>query len=174
MICNDRKEITFVQVGFPGSVHDSSRFRETAVYQNPENFFSADEYIMADSAYPLKHWLITPYKGRAANDVENVLFNTMFSKFRIRVEHVMGLLKNRWTSLRGLRCSLSSVDMLQPAIEWIVSVMILHNVMINCNDDWEGDENGIVLEEINDDRNDLNIVVNGIDRREELKRIVLG
>lgn len=34
---------------------------------------------------------------------ERTLFNERFSKARVIIEHVMGILKNQWQSLRGIR-----------------------------------------------------------------------
>jgi hypothetical protein len=48
-------------VGLPGSVHDATAWKETAIFQNPEHFLDDGEWIWGDSAYPLKPWVISPY-----------------------------------------------------------------------------------------------------------------
>lgn len=52
-----------VAVGLPGSMHDSTAWKYTAMYQNPGQYLAPNEWIWADSAYSLMHWVITPYKA---------------------------------------------------------------------------------------------------------------
>ncbi len=63
----------------------------------------------------------------------------------------MGLLKNRWSSLRGLRLQFRNKDDLKSINNWIRffivdsqnrCCLILHNVMKFVNDVWE-DEEGV-------------------------------
>jgi hypothetical protein len=49
-------------VGLPGSQHDASAWQETRTYQQHEVLFEENEWIWADSAYPLKKWCQAPYK----------------------------------------------------------------------------------------------------------------
>lgn len=86
----------------------------------------------------------------------------------------MGLLKSRFSSLRGRRCSIDCIKNLELAIEWIASTEILHNMMISFNDEWEEvvvDVPGIIVNE-NGNGNDM-LIISGAERRGELKRIVL-
>ncbi|EIN04729.1 hypothetical protein PUNSTDRAFT_24189, partial [Punctularia strigosozonata HHB-11173 SS5] len=48
--------------GFTGSTHDSTAWKETRVYREHEMILEGQEWIWADSAYPVKHWVIAPYK----------------------------------------------------------------------------------------------------------------
>ena len=46
--------------------------------------------------------MLVPFKGPEATIQENICFNETSSAGRVVIEHVMGLLKMRWQSLRGL------------------------------------------------------------------------
>ncbi|KAF9218607.1 hypothetical protein BS17DRAFT_720132, partial [Gyrodon lividus] len=49
-------------VGLPKSQHDSTTFAETHISQKHDTLLAADEWIFADTAYPLNNWCQTPYK----------------------------------------------------------------------------------------------------------------
>ena len=98
IICNHKREIIYYHVGYPGSCHDSTCFSQTDISNHPEKYFSNGEYLIADCGYALGPNTIVPYRSPGGNQLE---FNRKFSSARIIVEHVMGLLKGRWSSLRG-------------------------------------------------------------------------
>lgn len=97
IVCNHRREIIYYQVGYPGSCHDSYCFGKTDLCKNPQSYFSNNEYLLADCGYALSSNVIVPYRNPQGDQLD---FNRKFSSARIIVEHVMGLLKGRWSSLR--------------------------------------------------------------------------
>jgi hypothetical protein len=85
--------------------------------------------------------MLTPYRSaETANSRENTDFNAVFSAGRVVVEHVMGLLKGRWTSLKGIRLQVKSLSDLVRVNEWILSCLILHNIVQGRNDEWDEGE----------------------------------
>ena len=86
---------------------------------HPEIFFSEDEYIMGDSAYPLSKHMLCPYKAHGDIPNDNLAFNLHFSGVRVIIEHVMGLLKARWSSLRGIRMQFRKKSDLKDINNWI-------------------------------------------------------
>jgi hypothetical protein len=102
IIVDDTCRIRFYSLGFPGSVNDSRAFGVCRLATQPERMFHGEEYILADKAYALTPTVITPYKGNAAREPENVQFNYLHSTVRIATEHTIGQLKGRFGSLRGL------------------------------------------------------------------------
>lgn len=61
------RSFCYVFCGFPGSVHDSTVFQNSSLFQKLDSqcheYFDPKTYhIIADSAFPLKSWLITPFK----------------------------------------------------------------------------------------------------------------
>lgn len=49
-------------VGLPGSQHDATAWLETHIPNEHERLLGRDEWVWADSAYPLKTWCQAPYK----------------------------------------------------------------------------------------------------------------
>src|SRR6266436_3256873 len=49
-------------LGPPGSVHDSTAFKESCVWKESDQLFCDGEWLWADSAYGLTLWCVVPYK----------------------------------------------------------------------------------------------------------------
>lgn len=60
------KKFIDVYCGEPGSLHDARVLKRSQFYRNVfndrNNMFHSNNFIIGDSAYPLKDWLITPFK----------------------------------------------------------------------------------------------------------------
>ena len=66
VICDPDLFITDVFCRYPGSVHDARVFRNSPICRevevNPDNYFPGNSHILGDAAYPLKRWLLTPFR----------------------------------------------------------------------------------------------------------------
>ncbi|OAD73948.1 hypothetical protein PHYBLDRAFT_145413 [Phycomyces blakesleeanus NRRL 1555(-)] len=71
-----------MSTGFFGSSHDICTLSECELGKFPEQFFSDDEYVLADAA-----------------DQE---FNTKISSMQVKIEHAFGILKERFYSLKSI------------------------------------------------------------------------
>lgn len=84
--------------GFPGSTHDARVFVHSDLpdlgKSIPPNF-----YIVADAAYPIRPWLITPFKGAALTQLQSD-FNYYQSASRMYVEMTLGMFKGRFRRFR--------------------------------------------------------------------------
>lgn len=118
--------------GHTGSTHDARAFRDTLVYRKHDQLLRPGEFIWADSAYPAAPWLVTPFKKPANGQLSSQQrhFNYHLSSVRVRVEHVYGMLKGRFASLRELRIQISDRTMAEWAVVWIRCCIILHNLVI--------------------------------------------
>ena len=97
--------------------------------------------LVADSAYTNTETVVTPYKKPAANLLPNRRFNKLVSSSRIDIEDAFGLLKNRWSCLKGLRVRINSNEQLLVACRNIMACIVLHNMLISFDDQWaERDE----------------------------------
>lgn len=134
IVCNHRSEIIYYQTGYPGSCNDTYCFRNSDLTKNPERYFTNGEYLLADGGYVLTPRTLIPYKMPTRDQLE---FNRKISSARIIVEHVMGLLKGRWCSLRNLRIQIHKKEDVEKVNKWIVACLILHNMVTGFNDDWE-------------------------------------
>jgi hypothetical protein len=82
LVCDDKKRIRFYQIGWPGSVFDSTVFETSDLLMAPHLFFVDGEYLMADSGYDLSKFVCVPYRQPYAGLPRNFRFNFLFSSAR--------------------------------------------------------------------------------------------
>jgi hypothetical protein len=122
-------------------VYDSTVFSHSHIAVNPLQYFSIGEYLIADSGYALTQWCCVPYRLPAANEPYNQCFNILFSSARVLIEHVNGMLKGRFSSLKLLSTQIKERKDFEACNDWILVCLILHNLMIDFNEDeWEYEE----------------------------------
>ncbi|KAF8573191.1 hypothetical protein K439DRAFT_1650049 [Ramaria rubella] len=98
-----------------------------------------DEWVWADTAYPLQTWCQAPYKKPDKDLPENTRYNYYVSRVRVRSEHCVGFLKGRWSSLRGLRLHIDKPSHIRVATIWVSACIILHNfAMLQEAEEGEG------------------------------------
>ena len=97
-----------VSTGYPESLHDARVLRLSQLFDAAENDLILVEptvdvngtivrhLIVGDSAYPLKPWLLCPFKDNGALNREQKKFNEELSKARIVSEHAYGLWICKW------------------------------------------------------------------------------
>uniref|UniRef100_T1IK39 DDE Tnp4 domain-containing protein n=1 Tax=Strigamia maritima TaxID=126957 RepID=T1IK39_STRMM len=176
IIADPFKRIRSYHIGQPGKVHDAGVFADMDMATQPNIFFSDDQYIIGDAAYKLTTTLITPYRQRAGLTRNHEKFNHHLSKKRIAIEHVNGILKARFASLRGLRMVVNREGGHQFACEWVVACMILYNYLLS-DDPW--DENtdesntSIQIQDDDDDEYPDNDDLNGKTKRDELMDYII-
>lgn len=121
--------------------------------------------MLGDSAYKLSTTIITPYRSNSSFGCEGDrnLFNCTLSKYRVRVENCIGLLKERFCSLKELKISIRNSKSKQFACRWILVSCIIHNLILRAeekddiNDYFHlvDDENGDEIEENYEEENDI-------------------
>ena len=132
-----------VATGYPGSMHDARILRNTFLFQRAENrnilCSPADvieglrirPLILADSASPLKDWLIKPYIFSANLTRSEKRFSRRLSASRSTVERGFGLLKAKW------RCLLKRLDHeIENISNVIIACFILHNICQISRDEY--------------------------------------
>jgi hypothetical protein len=126
---------TDVVVGWPGSVHDSRVLAHSQLYQKASNKQILQScsrtvmgreimpFLIGDSAYPLKTWLLKPFACNSTLSNEQKTFNYHLSRARIVVENAYGRLKGRWRRLiKQNEMDISRVPQV------ITACCILHNI----------------------------------------------
>ncbi|XP_042299777.1 protein ALP1-like [Sceloporus undulatus] len=101
-----------IEVGNCGRSHDSHIFTNSAICQvmdegcfvpgNPTlhvHDVAIPPLIIGDGAYPIRKWLMTPYRGELTPD--KLAYNTTHCKARCVVERSFSRLKSRWGCLSG-------------------------------------------------------------------------
>ena len=122
-----------MKAGLPGRCNDSGAFIQTKVCEKADartlfplkyrhiHGVDVPYYLLGDSAFPLKSWLIKPYS--LPTDPSDIEFNMKHSLARKIVECGFGRLKGRWRKL--LYCLKQDLD----DISSIVLVAFsLHNI----------------------------------------------
>jgi hypothetical protein len=129
--------------GMPGSTHDSRMLRRSALYLQAESGILFEDginvdgftpYLLGDGGYPLKNWLMTPYRdgcGRAnQRSMLDRLYNKRLSRGRSVVENAFGILKQSFREL------LTITDLHVTFVpDVVVCCSLLHNVLLGQSPD---------------------------------------
>ncbi|KAH9456212.1 hypothetical protein Pst134EB_012415 [Puccinia striiformis f. sp. tritici] len=67
---------------------------------------------------------------------QNVDFNYRLAQSRVRIEHAIGILKGRFSSLCEIRCQLRTRNKMKGTIKWIITCIVLHNLLADLKDQW--------------------------------------
>lgn len=126
-VVDARGRFLHVEAGAPGSVHDSTVLRGSELFQTIGDRIQPPCYLLGDKGYPLLDWLMTPYRQRRNQliDEDRQCYNDIHSETRIVVEHAFGWLKARFRRLLCLSVDIFNV----PNV--IIACCILHNVCID-------------------------------------------
>lgn len=123
--------------------------------------------------------MVPTYKAPETNRSENHAFNKQLSHIRIDIEHTFGMLKGRWKSLTGMRLIITDNKKYEFACMWITACVVLHNILIDLNDNWSKEVGWWTEEEKEDHDNEL-LALDQQDRafathkRELVKQMVLN
>ena len=133
VICDDAARITWVEMGWPGSVHDNRVWVNSDVYLDTDKYFDQKEYLLGDSAFSASAVMIPAFKkGHNRNlSEEQRYFNNKLAKIRIKSEHCIGLLKARFQRLRGFRRVIKEKKDLDTILRHAMCACILHNLLID-------------------------------------------
>ncbi|KAK6191317.1 hypothetical protein SNE40_003039 [Patella caerulea] len=127
VVVDDMLMINDVFVGYPGSAHDARVLRNSPIYEKAEDhrIFEDDDHLLGDSAYPVKNWLIPPFKDNGQLTPHQRNFNYNLSSDRQVVERAIGHLKGRFRKLRDIPFTDQCGDrsrLMQHICEFIISI----------------------------------------------------
>ena len=128
-ICDSNKMFLDVFTGAPSKVHDARIFKLSFISTLLPNACGDQWHILGDAAYPLKKYLITPYRNYGNLTEEQTNFNSKFSRCRVKIENAFGLLKARFRQLIKLDyCTV------QRSSKFIIACCTLHNLCLQFGD----------------------------------------
>ena len=113
-------------------MHESCVTQVCLLRQKPE-LFTPNHHIFGDNAYPLRNWLVTPFKNFGNLTRQQVKFNKRLSGVRQTVERAFGHLKGRFRRLRDV-----PLHDHQEICKLIFACCVLHNICVINEDDVEG------------------------------------
>jgi hypothetical protein len=184
MIVNDdNKKIRFYLSGFPGCVHDNRVYSHTPLFQNPNDYFGNNFYLLSDSAISNSSSVVASFvcpKGHKLPERQEQ-FNTLLGRARVLSEHTIGMLKGRFQILKSMPMVINnSKKSVKRILRIIDCCVILHNLLIDTGDiippDWIEKEQDDSDEEDDDcsdvgteigEYNMINQVQNGNDDRRQ-------
>lgn len=123
-VCREDMRFTHCFAGWPGSCHDSRVLKNTDLFQNAQHLCQGG-HLIGDGGFPLKEWLMTPFRDNGHLTDRQKHYNYCLSSTRQVIERSFGLLKGRFRRLQNI-----DVCTVQAAVEVCISGCILHNICI--------------------------------------------
>lgn len=137
VICDSKLLIRDIVARWPGSTHDSTMFNASLIGVSLEANEFPGSYLLGDSAYSCKEYLLTPISNPTTQSENN--YNAAHIQTRNTVERTFGVWKRRFPCLKlGLR------TFLRTSLEVIIATAVLHNIATLQNDYFDN------LEEVNE------------------------
>ncbi|XP_046358481.1 protein ANTAGONIST OF LIKE HETEROCHROMATIN PROTEIN 1-like [Haliotis rufescens] len=125
-VCDHKMKFLHCCTGWPGSVDDASVFHDSDLYMdvmtNQSKFFPPGHYLVADSAYPLQDWLLTPFDESENLNESQVKFNQTHKDTGEVIQRAFAHLKARFPRLYYI----DMVDM-EDIVKVILVCCALHN-----------------------------------------------
>ncbi|XP_062325746.1 putative nuclease HARBI1 [Osmerus eperlanus] len=119
MTCDHQYLLTSIEAKWPGSVHYSRIFRDSALcHRLEQGLFSG--FLVGDRGYACQPFLMTPYPD--PNTRPQTAFNVALNRTRVKIEMTFGIIKARFNCLRGLRVAPDR------ACQIVTACVVLHNV----------------------------------------------
>lgn len=158
-VCDFRLLMRQATIGYPGCVHDARIYNNCRLATEPKKFFSGEQYLVNDSAYKLTTTVVTPFRKNSTELTaqRRSAFNKYLSTYRVRIEHLFGILKEKFSSLKLLSVKISDAKSHKFACTWVRVCCLLYNILLphfdqedlepknwiqsQEDDEYEGDEN---------------------------------
>jgi hypothetical protein len=137
-VCNETMRITDCFAGYPGSVHDARVLRNSPLYLDAQRdynrWFPNNTHLVGDAGYPLKKWIMVPYRDNGHLTRTQKQYNTKLSVTRVVIERAFALLKGRFRRLKML--DMNRTDLIP---QCIIACCVLHNLCLSLGDDCPDD-----------------------------------
>jgi len=133
VICDDAVRITWVEMGWLGSVHNNRIWSNREINLSRDNYFDQKEYLLGDWAFSTLSVMVPTFKkGHNANLSEEWrYFNTKLAKIQIKSKHCIGLIKAWFQHLRGFWRVIQDKQDLDAILRPAMCACFLHNLLID-------------------------------------------
>ncbi|XP_064635765.1 putative nuclease HARBI1 [Lineus longissimus] len=127
VICDHKGKFINIVARWPGGAHDSRILRTSQVCDLMESG-AIDGFILGDSGYPCRSWLMTPLLN--PHTASERRYNSAHKRTRVLVEQTIGRWKRRFHTLH-LESRLKN-----PEDTWkvIAATAVLHNIAVDRNE----------------------------------------
>lgn len=131
-VCRHNMSFSHVFTGFPGSCHDARVLKNSDLWESGLSKCNMIYHILGDGAYPLRRWLLTPFRDNGHLSPQQKKYNHYHSSNRVVIERAFALLKSRFRRLHFI-----DTTKVATAVDIIMTCCILHNLCIMENDEIE-------------------------------------
>ncbi|XP_055531503.1 putative nuclease HARBI1 [Wyeomyia smithii] len=132
-ICDANCKFLDVCIGSPSRIHHSRVFSLSPISEEIAAICQDKFHILGDAAYPIREYLLTPYSGNLSAKKQN--YNLRHTQTRVQIENAFGILKHRFRQL--MRLDFFEGERM---CKFVMACCVLHNMCIDENDYYEGDE----------------------------------
>ncbi|KAJ8953440.1 hypothetical protein NQ318_023559 [Aromia moschata] len=98
-ICSSDRKFIDVFTGIPSKIYDARVFKLSFISDKLPQICGNTYHILGDAAYPIRKWLLTPYRDYGNLTNEQRTYNYKFSATRVRIENTFGIFKQRFRQL---------------------------------------------------------------------------
>nr|XP_029714898.1 putative nuclease HARBI1 [Aedes albopictus]XP_029714899.1 putative nuclease HARBI1 [Aedes albopictus] len=134
-VCDAEKQFLDVCVGSPSKIHDSRIFSLSPLSDDLPQICNGRFHLLGDAAYPLREYLLTPYRDDGRLTRKKRKYNLNHAQTRVKIENAFSLLKTRFRQL--MRLDFFTVERM---CKFVMACCVLHNICISMNDYFEIDD----------------------------------
>ncbi|KAI7965915.1 hypothetical protein MJO29_001663, partial [Puccinia striiformis f. sp. tritici] len=163
IVCNWQQRVIYAVHGWCGSAHNQRVYKNSL---ESTTIFLVGRIMLADSAYTLTNTIIPAFKRAPGCPLppEKQQFNYELSQNRVIVKHTIGMLKNRWQSLKSLSIKILGKKTAERLNTWLCACVVLHNYLLNLRKaEWDELNNPVQNFDPDKDEEDDSGVISGED-----------
>jgi hypothetical protein len=133
VICYDIKRIRYLDIGWPGSVHDQCIYQNCKINKTPALFFFSGIFTWRFSIYQqcLDGTCLQKVWWPNSVGTWSNFFNNLLSAARCKVEHTIGIWKARFPFLRHLWNRVTGKKSMNELIRFVKASAVLHNLLVH-------------------------------------------
>ncbi|CAH1980166.1 unnamed protein product [Acanthoscelides obtectus] len=124
IVCDHKRRIRDIFLGFPGSVHDSRVFSASPLGDHLAEM-CGQYHLLGDSAYPCLVNLLTPFRDNGHLTRRQKNYNYLLATNRYIIEHCFGILKQKWRKLYHIK-----MHKIADIVHFIRACAVLHNICL--------------------------------------------
>jgi len=169
VVCDSNLLFLDVTTGNPGSVHDARVFRNSdlkTLLESDDRRLPSEYHLLGDSAYPLKDYLLVPFRDNGHLSRIEITYNRAHSQTRVDVERAIGLLKGKFRRLKDL----DMVNVMDTPF-LIFASCVLHNFII-LQSGVDTDDIDFVESDVDMNIEDINNAEPAVDKRLRIAQLL--